>query len=224
MKEEPTDHIIMDHEIDGMHEEEEMDPPEGAVRQPTAGGEWFSSISAKDVIDKLPLMTYSKGQKERIQIPVHPSTEIIATKIREKYPEKFRINLDVYKSMLYAGRQLFDHVFLRNADDAKKSKNYRMAKLLDSVQAITFDAGCLEKFLEKLLEGYLSTGQGSFSRDNILAKIDEMKPLLSEDLKARCDIFIDEELDSEAVKLKMKERFRKREYRERKKNIHLVDD
>jgi hypothetical protein len=224
MKEKPTDHVIMDPEIDAMHDEEEMFPPEGDIGQQTAGGKWFSSINAKDVINNLPVMTYSKGQTVRIQIPVHESTEIIATKIREKYPEKFRINLDVHKSMLYAGRQLFDHVFLQNADDAKKSKNYRMAKLLDSVQAITFDAGCLEKFLEKLLEGYVKTGQGAFSRDKILAKIDEMKALLSEDLKARCDNFIDEELDSEAVMLKMKERLRKRVYRERRKNIHLVDD
>ncbi len=223
MKEIPIEHIILDHEIDAMHEEEEIAPPKGDVRHQAACEVWFSSINAKYVIDILPVMTYSKGQTVRLQIPVHESTEIIAIKIREKYPEKFRINLDVYKSMLYAGRQLFDHVFLQNADDAKKSKNYQMAKLLDSVEAITFDAGCLEKFLEKLLEGYVKTGQGAFSRDNILAKIEEMKQFLSENLKARCDNFIDEEIDSEAVKLKMKERLRKREYRDRKRNIHLVD-
>jgi hypothetical protein len=184
---------------------------------------WFASINAKGVVDILPIMTHSKGQNVRIQLPIHSATEIIATKIREKYPEKFRINLDVYKSMLYAGRQLFDHVFLGHSEDIKKTKSYRLSKIMEDMDTTFYDVNFVEEMLKRLLEGYLSQGQGQFSRDKILDKIEEIKPLLSEELQARCDNFIDDELDAEESKVKIRERIRKREYRERKKNIKLVE-
>jgi len=183
---------------------------------------WFLGLVIEDIVDKLPIMTHAKEQKERIQIPVHPSTDLIVTMIREKYPEKFRINLDVYKSMVYAGRQLFEYVFLQHVGDVKKSKRYKMAKAADEVDSISYDINWLNNYLDKLMEGYLSQGQGDFGRDKILGKIEDIKELIPEDLHCRCDNFIDEELDSELTKARIRERLRKREYRERTKNIKLV--
>ena len=184
---------------------------------------WYTSLSSEEIVDILPIMTHSKGQNIRIQLPIHAATEVIATKIREKYPEKFRINLDVYKSMLYAGKQLFDFVFLEHFEDVKRSKSYRMSKIMEEMDTTFYDANFVEEMLKKLLEGYLSQGQGQFSRDKILDKIEQMKPLLSEELKERCDIFIDEEIDAEDVRARVKERLRKRDYRKRKKNLYLVE-
>lgn len=184
---------------------------------------WYSLLDANEITDKLPNMSHAKGQTERIQMPVHNSTVTIATQIREQYPEKFRINLDVYRSMLYAGRQLFDWCYLKNSSKAKKSKAYQLAKIMEELDSTTYDVNFVEELLKRLLEGYLSQGQGTYSRDNILAKIEEIRPLISEELNERCDIFIDEELDSEVIKRRVTERLRKRDQRERKKNIHLVN-
>jgi hypothetical protein len=186
---------------------------------------WWEGLSVPAIIDKLPNFTRSeRGMNTRLSIPVHHSTETIVTQIREKYPGKFRINLDVYKSMLYAGRQLFEYVYLTNHDDVKRSRGYKIAKILESVEQSAFDAACLETLLEKLLEGHLSHATGDFSRDKILAKIDEIRPILSPELQERCDIFIDEEMNSETVKARVKSRLRQREYRKNKKNIHLVGE
>jgi len=93
---------------------------------------------------------------------------------------------------------------------------------MEDIDSTIYDSVFVEEMLKKLLEGYVSHGQGAFSRDSILKKIDEIKPLLSEDLAGRCDIFIDEELDSESMKRKTEDRLRQRDYRKRKKNINLV--
>lgn len=184
---------------------------------------WWDNLNIDDLIDKLP--NFSRGDRGmglRISVPVHQSTETIVTQIRERYPQKFRINLDVYKSMLYAGRQLFEYVYLSHAEDVKKSKQYRMAKILESVEQTFFDEVCLETLLQKLLEGHLSHVTGQFSCDKILAKIDEIRPLLSPELQERCDIFIEEELNSEDTKKRVRDRLRQREYRNTKKNLELV--
>jgi hypothetical protein len=202
----------------------------GIVDQPHTEAEarknaWWERLVVEEILNKLPNFTRTeKGMNIRISVPVHHSTETIVTQIREKYPQKFRINLDVYKSMLYAGRQLFEYVYLSHSEEVKKSRGYKMAKILESVEQQFFDRACLETFLEKLLEGYLSHVTGDFSRDKILAKIDEMRPLLSPELQERCDIFIDEELDSDIVKQRVRDRLRQREYRKNKKNIHLVNE
>lgn len=183
---------------------------------------WYMRLDPMEIIDGLPNMSHSRGQGERIQMPIHNSTVTIATQIKEQNPEKFRINLDVYRSMLYAGRQLFDWCYLKNSHKVKGSKAYQLAKIMEELDAITYDENFVEEMLKRLIEGYLSQGQGIFSRDNILAKIEEIRPLISDELNARCDIFIDEELDSEVTKRRVMERLRKRDQRERRKNISLV--
>ncbi len=182
---------------------------------------WFDNLNPEDVIDLLPNMSNSRGQHERIQIPVHSSTILIATKIREQNPTKFRINLDVLKSMLYAGRQLFDLAYLKNKK-ANSSRGYQMAKLMEEIEHEIYDDVWVDNMLEKYMEGYLSLGQGKFSRDKIIEKIEQMKLLLSPELQEKCDNFIIEELDAESTKARIKERIRKREYRKRSKNIALV--
>ena len=181
---------------------------------------WYDGLDFKKIEDILPVIRKKERDAERIQIPVSSSTVLMANKIREKHPEKFRINLDVYRSMLYAGRQLFDEVYLKHAH--KDSKSYKLAKIMESIDETIYTQVFVEELLEKLLEGYLSQGQGQFSRDKILAKIDEIKPLLTPDLVARCDNFIDDELDSPIIQARIKERLRKRAYRENKKKNNVL--
>jgi hypothetical protein len=185
---------------------------------------WYAKLDPTEIIDNLPVFSKSYSQKNRIYLPIHPSTEMTATMIREKYKTKFKINLDVYRSMLYAGRQLFEYVYLSHAEDIKNTKSFKMTTILSSIEETLWDSACLEKLLNSLLEGHLSQGQGAFSRDKICGTIDEIRPFLSPELQFRCDNFIDEELDSPEVKQRIKERIRKREYRERKKSIHLVNE
>jgi len=176
---------------------------------------WFDTLIADDIVDILPVMKNVQG--ERIQLPIHNSTVTIATMIREKYPQKFRINLDVYKSMLYAGRQLFDYVFLKHDMTDKEAKLYKMAKLMEDVDETFYDSVFVEDFLKKNLEGYVTYGTGKFSRDSIICHIEEAKQLMSKDLQERCDNFIDEELDSSENKVRVQARLRKRKEREQEK-------
>lgn len=182
---------------------------------------WYDGLDFKKIEDSLPLIKKKDKDVERIQIPINVSTVTIATRIREKHPGKFRINLDVYRSMLYAGRQIFDQVYLKNKNE--NSKGYKLAKIMESLDETIYTQVFVEEFLEKLLEGYLSQGQGQFSRDKILAKIEEIKPLLTPDLVARCDNFIDDELDSPVNQARIKERLRKRAYREKLKKDNVID-
>lgn len=183
---------------------------------------WFAKLNIKKIVDSLPIMTHTKGLKERIQLPIHSSSEIIATMIREKHPGLFKINLDVHRSMHYAGRQLFEHVYLNAMDIQKASKQFRLAKMMDDVESFSYDASWLESYLSKMMESYLSHGHGRFSRNSIVKQIETLKLELPEELHARCDNFIDDDLDSAQVKNRIQERLRKRDYRERKKKISLV--
>lgn len=186
---------------------------------------WWSKLNPKKIIDNLPIMSHSKDQRERIQLPIHSSSALIATMIREKYPEKFPIDLDVHKSMHYAGRQLFAWVFLENEDIVKASRRYQMAMAMDKVDSINYDANWIEAYLGKLMEGYLSRGSGQFSRENIIDKITEAKTMIPEEFHTRCDNFIDDDLDSPVIQHRIKERIRKRKYRrsmKQKEKLKLV--
>jgi hypothetical protein len=205
---------------------EQPDDPKGHTKvKETEKQHWFLTLDPATIQDLLPVFNTQdrKGQGVRTQLYIHPSTEVIATMIRERCPQlKFKINLDVYRSMLYAGRQLFEYVFLRHPELTKKSKRYKLFQVMNAAETELYDMKWLESFLDTLMEGHLSQGTGEFSRDKICGTIDSLKLLLSPELQARCDNFIDEELDSESVRVKVKERLRKREYRERMKNIKLV--
>jgi hypothetical protein len=183
--------------------------------------QWFDPLDPKVVIDLLPVIKGSIKQGTRVPIPVYESVELIATKIRERYPI-FRINLDVFRSMLYAGSQVFDLAYLGSKHDIQQSKNYKMMRVMDKIESVSYDGQFVENLLKKLMEGYLSQGHGVFSRDKIIGTIEEIRPLLTEDLQERCDNFIEEDLNSSEVINRTKERIRKREYRERRKNINLV--
>ena len=183
---------------------------------------WHSGLKVKKIIDKMPIMTHSAGATERVQLPVHPSTEILVTMIREKHPELFKINLDVHRSMHYAGRQLFERVFLDNADKAQAGRLYELSQLMDEVDQVSYDASWLDTFLAKTMEKYMTHGEGQYSRENIVKKIEDIKRLLPIELHPRCDNFIDDELDSQQTQARIKERLRKREYREKRKKIKMV--
>ena len=199
----------------------------GVIKQeidgtPKGSDPWYKGLDPAAIVDLLPVMSHSKGQVERIQVPIHTSTVTVATQIREQYPQKFRINLDVYKSMLYAGRQLFDLVLLKNHSKVKDSRSYKLAKIMEELDTTLYDETFVDELLKRLLEGYLSTGQGIYSRDKILDKIEMIKPLLSPELIDKCENFVDEELDSESVKRRVEERLRKRRYREGRKKLKVV--
>ena len=189
---------------------------------PKGSDPWFKTLDPEEIVDLLPVISNKKGQMERIKLPLHNSTVTIATQIREQYPQKFRINLDVYRSMLYAGRQLFDYVLLKNKHGVKDSKGYKLAKIMEGLDNAMYDAGFVEELLQKLLEGHLSTGTGNYSREKILEQLEEVKPLLSPELIEQCDNWVDDELDNESVKRRVDERLRKRKYRESKKNLRVV--
>jgi len=181
---------------------------------------WYDGLDFKNIVDLLPVIRGKENNSDRVQMSIHKSTVVVATQIREKNPGKFKINLDVYRSMLYAGRQLFDLVYLKHGD--KKSKSYHMAKIIEDLEDTVYTQVFVDELLKKLLEGYLSQGQGQFSRDRILEKIEEIKPLLTQELIDRCDNFIDDELDSVEVRARIKERLRKREYRKNNKKNNVV--
>lgn len=183
---------------------------------------WTDNLNPKDLVDHLPIMN-AQSQGPRVSVPIHNSTEVIADMIREQHPElKFKRNLDVYKSFLYAGRQVFERAYLKDKAQSKLNKKYKMAKIMESAELSIHDAKWLEGALEILLEGYLSRGQGQFERDKIIVTIEELKPLLSEELQGRCDNFIDEDLDAPDVQRRAKDRLRQRECRKRKENIRIV--
>lgn len=200
--------------------EEKVAKPKEAKKE---NKNWWDSLVPEEIIDLLPIMTNSKGDKERIQLPIHPSSVRIATQIREQNGEKFKINLDVYKSWFYAGRQLHDLCFLKSrASKNKHSRGYKMTKIMEALDNTIYDSIFVEELLTKLMEGYVKSGQGQFTRENILAKIEEVKLLLPEDLSTRCDIFVDEELDSPEMKMKVKDRVRQRVYRDNLKKNKVV--
>ena len=189
---------------------------------PKGSDPWFKTLDPEEIVDLLPVISNKKGQMERIKLPLHNSTVTIATQIREQYPQKFRINLDVYRSMLYAGRQLFDYVLLKNKKGVKNSKNYKLAKIMEGLDNVMYDSNFVEELLQKLLEGHLSTGTGPYSRENILERIEKIRPLLSDELGEQCDNWVDDELDNESIKRRVEDRLRKRKYREDKKRLRVV--
>lgn len=181
---------------------------------------WFDTLIAEDIVEILPVMKNVQG--ERIQLPIHNSTVTIATMIREKYPQKFRINLDVYKSMLYAGRQLFDYVFLKHNITEEDERLHKMAELMDDLDKTFYNSIYVEDFLKKHLEGYITYGTGKFSRDSIICHIEKMKELMPQDLQERCDNFIEEELDAPENRIRVQARLRKRQEREKEKEKERV--
>lgn len=192
---------------------------------------WWTGLKAEKIIDNMPIMTHAKGMSKRVQLPVHESTEVIATMILEKHPEKFKITLDVYKSMLYAGRQLFEFMFLENGGVVNNSKMQKLAKYLHEYERLTFWENWLEDHLDKLAEHFMNCNVHVFSGNDyegyqmqIRQKVEKVKELVPEQLHKRCDIFLEEEINSEAIRERVKERLRKRDYRERKKNLQLVSN
>ena len=185
--------------------------------------DWFDGLDMEGIVDLLPVMRKTEGGSERVQMPIHNSTLRIATQIREQNSGKFKINLDVLRSMLYAGRQLYDLAYLKNSKKAKESKSYQMAKIIEEFDETNYDVAFVEELFQRLLEGYMSQGTGHYSRDNILSKIEDLKPLLSDELKERCDNFVDEELDSEEIQDRVKARIRKRLQRQKAKENKVVN-
>lgn len=207
----------------------EYAPPDGGITKGIGDKSekkesWgFDTLDRDHVFANIPIMAGSKGMHNRIQLPIHDSTEILATKIREKHYTLFRINLDVYKTMLYIGRQVLEWLLLGQDTQILKSKTYQLAMVKDKLEKASFYENCLEDILQKLLDGYLSHGTGEFSRDNILGQIDEIRPHLSQTMLDRVDQWIEDELDSEITQSRVKEKLRKRKQREVKKNLRVME-
>lgn len=188
----------------------------------------FEKLNTREVIENFPIMTFSKGAKTRLQLPIHESTEIVATRIREKYPHLFRIDLDVFKTMIYAGRMIMEYHFLKGDKTLNESVAFKLASLRDDLERKLFVWNTLEEVLNLAKEAYLSQKNGTFSGTNgtfsgtqIWDKIEELAKQLGDEGRERVETFIDDEIENPIVKERIQERLRKREYRRNKQKLGL---
>jgi len=106
---------------------------------------------------------------------------------------------------------------------------HKFASYLYEYEQLTYWSNWLEEHLENLYIAYINCDVKHFKSNNfeanfnqILAQITELKTILPEKLHQRCDVFLEEEIYDDAIQKRVKEKLKKREYRERIKNLQLV--
>jgi hypothetical protein len=172
---------------------------------------WIEKLDPKELIDCLPVIK-SPGGGQRVQLPIYPSQEILADKLKEARPDLFKRRLDVYRSLLYLGGQIWEHVF-KATNKLKLGEIYEFHLACEDVLSPSHDLDIIRSKVRELAESY---GKGHLSHAVLMGQRDKLKAKLNPKFHEKyLEIWEDEFENNEEI-VKMNERLRKREYRKRK--------
>ena len=152
-------------------------------------------------------------------MPIYPSQEILADKLKEARPDLFKRRLDVYRSLLYLGGQVWEHVF-KSTNNLHLGARYEFHLACEEVLSPSRDLDLIRSKVRELAESY---GKGHLSHALLMGQRDILKGKLDHKFHEKyLDIWEDEFENNEEI-AKMKERMRKRDYRKRKNVIGLPE-
>jgi hypothetical protein len=180
---------------------------------------WFENLDPKELIDILPVIK-APGGGARVYIPIYPSQEILADKMKESRPDLFKRRLDAYRSLLYAGAQIWEHV-LKGTGGGRMGKKYDFHLACEEILAPTRYLDIIKSKVKELVESF---GKGYLSRTVLDEKFGQLRDKIDPEYHENFfEIWEDEFDDNEEIR-KMKDRLRKREERKRRRNIKIVGD
>jgi len=172
---------------------------------------WIQKLDPKELIDCLPVIKSQSGG-QRVQLPIYPSQEILADKLKEARPDLFKRRLDVYRSFLYLGGQIWEHIF-SSTNHLKLGARYDFHMACEEVLSPSRDLDLIRSKIRELAESY---GKGHLSHPFLMGQRDILKSKLDVKFHEKyLEIWEDEFENNEEI-ARMKERLRKRDYRKRK--------
>jgi hypothetical protein len=175
---------------------------------------WIDKLDPKEIIDCLPVIK-SPGGGQRVQMPIYPSQEILADKLKEARPDLFKRRLDVYRSFLYLGGQIWEHV-LKGANNLHLGAKYEFHLACEEVLSPSRDLDLIHSKVRELAESY---GKGHLSHSVLMGQRDILMEKLDPKFHEKYLEIWEEEFENNEEIAKMKERLRKREYRKRKNPV-----
>jgi hypothetical protein len=179
---------------------------------------WLEKLDPLELIDCLPVIK-SPGGGQRIQMPVYPSQEILADRLKESRPDLFKRRLDVYRSLLYLGGQVWEHVF-NTTNHLRLGARYEFHLACEEVLSPSRDLDLIRSKVRELAESY---GKGHLSHALLMGQRDILKDKLDPKFREKYLEIWEDEFENNDEIAKMKERIRKREYRKRKNVIGFPD-
>ena len=244
MKEEPVDHVRIDSEIDSLHEDEEMNPPEGsAVQGATKGSDnekkktrkfaeernlegkgkvkWVELLDLQKAAPYLPILRHIRGSKARIAFTMFKEIDDMAQSIFEKNKSFFRFRTQVDIMAYYLGIKQVEHLYLTCKGFGKSKLSELLESLEEDYRIYDDMKTCKEKFksdLEKYYEGFITDDELFRRRQQYIDIFSGFSGDSPGNLPEKMKKIFDEMMD-ESDLLKAKERIRKREsYWEKKKS------
>jgi hypothetical protein len=178
---------------------------------------WFESLDPKELIDILPVIK-APGGGARVYIPIYPSQEILADKMKESRPDLFKRRLDAYRSLLYAGAQIWEHV-LKGTGNGKLGKSYEFHLACEEILAPSRYLDIIRSKIKELAESY---GNGNLSQNVLSQKMGQLMEKVDKSYHQQFMDMWDDEFEDNDTIAKMKARLRKREERNRRRNIKIV--
>jgi hypothetical protein len=172
---------------------------------------WIDKLDGKELIDNLPVIK-NPGSGQRVQMPIYPSQEILADKLKEARPDLFKRRLDVYRSLLYLGGQIWEHVF-KTTNKLKLGEIYEFHLACEDVLSPSHDLDIIRSKIRELAESY---GKGNLSHAVLMGQRDNLKNKLNVKFHEKYLEMWEDEFENNEEIAKMNERLRKREYRKRK--------
>ena len=131
---------------------------------------WIDKLDGKELIDNLPVIK-NPGSGQRVQMPIYPSQEILADKLKEARPDLFKRRLDVYRSLLYLGGQIWEHVF-KTTNKLKLGEIYEFHLACEDVLSPSHDLDIIRSKIRELAESY---GKGNLSHAVLMGQRDNLK-------------------------------------------------
>jgi hypothetical protein len=179
---------------------------------------WIEKLDPKELIDCLPVIK-NAGGGQRVQMPIYPSQEILADKLKEARPDLFKRRLDVYRSLLYLGGQIWEHVF-KSTNRLHLGARYDFHLACEEVLSPSRDLDLIRSKVRELAESY---GKGHLSHQFLMGQRDILKRKLDPKFHEKyLEIWEDEFENNEEI-AKMKDRIRKRDQRKHKNVIGFPD-
>jgi len=183
---------------------------------------WFEGINKEAFFNKFKNPKSSKGRTQHPKVYVTKFTAKTITEIKEKNPEFFDIETDVYNSMIDTALSLYVDRFLKSKNELKLSKKYKFAKKMYSLKEESDELKDIEDVLEGMLEQYMERkikNKDISMEESIGGLIEKVKDLIEDATEAgaeRLQRFIDEDLHDKHKLTTVWERVRKRNYRAEK--------
>ena len=244
MKETSIDQKTLDHEIDALHEEVEMAPPEESAVQGAAKGsgdekkktrkyddlegkgkvKWVELLNLEKAAPHLPILRHIRGSKARIGFTMFKEIDDMAQSIFEKNKSFFRFRAQVDIMGYYLGIKIIEQLYLTCKGFGKSKLSELLESKEDENRVFDDMKTCKEKFksdLEKYSDGFLT-------EEELFKKLEEYIDVFSGfsgdspgNLTEKMKKIFSEMMD-ESELLKAKDRLRHRvSYMEKKKALGL---